>query len=102
MMLDDDQGLEEDEEVVMPAIAKEVPDVSEKTQKLHSHTHIPYAPWCESCVKGKAKGDHHRPRERESAERAVQISMPLVESDFLFLTIQDDVPDQMYCVGLCI
>ena len=55
------------------------PSQSEKMQ--HELTHIPFQPWCTSCVKDKAQAEPHKPTERiiEDSELLV------VQCDYLVL-----------------
>ena len=47
----------------------------------HEVTHIPFQPWCTSCVKGKAQAEPHKRPERiiEDSE------LPVVQCDYLVL-----------------
>ena len=49
-------------------------------QKIHL-THIPFQPWCTSCVKGKAQAEPHKRTERiiEDSE------LPVIQCDYLML-----------------
>ena len=47
----------------------------------HNLTHIPFQPWCTSCVKGKAQAEPHKRTERiiEDSE------LPVIQCDYLML-----------------
>ena len=52
-------------------------------EKLKRHlTHIPFQPWCTSCVKGKAQAEPHKRTERiiEDSE------LPVIQCDYLMLS----------------
>ena len=54
---------------------------SEFEKQRHHLTHIPFQPWCTSCVKGKARAE---PRKR--MERIVEdIELPVIQCDYLML-----------------
>ena len=63
------------------------PTAAEKA--THALTHLPFQPWCEVCVAGKSKHDHHRRRHADS-ERAT----PVVQIDFLHLGRHAEQVDQ--------
>ena len=54
---------------------------SEFEKQKHNLTHIPFQPWCTSCVKGKAQADPHKRTERiiEDSE------LPVIQCDYLML-----------------
>ena len=54
---------------------------SEFEKQKHNLTHIPFQPWCTSCVKGKAQAEPHRRTERiiEDSE------LPVIQCDYLML-----------------
>ena len=53
----------------------------------HLMTHIPYAPWCEACISGKARPDRHE----EASGKAVERALPVISYDF-FYTGMDPQP----------
>ena len=61
--------------------------LSEAERALHNATHAKLEPWCEDCVKGRAKEDRH---ERASASEAPDVARGenLVEMDFQFFSRQ--------------
>ena len=56
---------------------------SEAEVKAHRLTHIPYARWCSTCVKTRARGDKHG--SRKDVDRT-----PMVQVDFFFTTVDPD------------
>ena len=54
---------------------------SESEKMKHELTHIPFQPWCTSCVKGKAQAEPHKRIERfiEDSE------LPVLQCDYLVL-----------------
>ena len=54
---------------------------SEFEKQKHHLTHIPFQPWCTSCVKGKAQAEPHKRTERiiENSE------LPVIQCDYLML-----------------
>ena len=76
-LLDDDRIPVESGAEITP-VPRE-PSESEKME--HELTHIPFQPWCTSCVKGKAQAEPHKKTERiiEDSE------LPVVQCDYLVL-----------------
>ena len=75
--MDDDRGLVESGAEMTP-----VPhEPSEFEKQKHNLTHIPFQPWCTSCVKGKAQAEPHKRTERiiEDSE------LPVIQCDYLML-----------------
>ena len=75
--MDDDRVLVESGTEMTP-----VPhEPSEFEKQKHNLTHIPFKPWCTSCVKGKAKAEPHKRTERiiEDSE------LPVIQCDYLML-----------------
>ena len=56
-------------------------DPSEFEKQKHNLTHIPFQPWCTSCVKRKAQAEPHKRTERiiEDSE------LPMIQCDYLML-----------------
>ena len=54
---------------------------SEFEKQKHHLTHIPFQPWCTSCVKGKAQAEPHKQTERiiEDSE------LPVIQCNYLIL-----------------
>ena len=73
-----------DDRIPVEAGSEPVPvpcEPSESEKMKHEFTHIPFKPWCTSCVKGKA---HSEPRKR--IERIAEDSeRPIVQRDYLVL-----------------
>ena len=55
---------------------------SEAEQAHHRLTHLPFAAWCESCVRGRAREDAHR---RRQPIDEVERGPPVVQFDYCFL-----------------
>ena len=75
--MDDDRVLVESGAEVTP-----VPhEPSEFENQKHNLTHIPFKPWCTSCVKGKAQAEPHKRTDRiiEDSE------LPVIQCDDLML-----------------
>ena len=75
--MDDDRVLVESGTEMTP-----VPhEPSEFEKQKHNLTHIPFQPWCTSCVKGKAQAEPHMRTERiiEDSE------LPVIQCDYLML-----------------
>ena len=75
--MDDDRVLVESGAEMTP-----VPhEPSEFEKQKHNLTHIPFQPWCTSCVKGKARAEPHKRTERiiEDSE------LPVIQCDYLML-----------------
>ena len=75
--MDDDRVLVESGTEMTP-----VPhEPSEFEKQKHNLTHIPFQPWCTSCVKGKAQEEPHKRTERiiEDSE------LPVIQCDYLML-----------------
>ena len=54
---------------------------SEFEKQKHHLTHIPFQPWCTSCVKGKAQAEPHN-----GTERIIEDSeLPVIQCDYLML-----------------
>ena len=75
--IDDDRVLVESGAEMTP-VAQEP---SESKKQKHNLTHIPFQPWCTSCVKGKAQAEPHKRTERiiEDSE------LPVIQCDYLML-----------------
>ena len=73
--MDDDRVL-----VESGAEMKPVPhEPSEFEKQKHNLTHIPFQPWCTSCVKGKAQAEPHK-----RTERIIEDSgLPVTQCDYL-------------------
>ena len=50
-------------------------------QTRHNLTHMPFQPWCTSCVKGKAQAEPHK-----RTERTIEDSeLPVIQCDYIML-----------------
>ena len=65
---------------------------SEEEQLRHELTHLPYAPWCDFCVRTKAKADAQRLPPEADATREI----PSLEMDFCYG--KTDERGFLYCV----
>ena len=76
-LMDDDRIL-----VVSGAEMTFLPHEASEFEKLkHQLTHIPFQPWCTSCVRGKAQAEPHK-----RTERIVEDSeLPVMQCDYLML-----------------
>ena len=54
---------------------------SELKKQKHNLTHIPFQPWCTSCVKGKAQAEPHKRTERIIEDN----ELPVIQCDYLML-----------------
>ena len=46
------------------SVGRRQPNEPTETERLaHNRTHIPFADWCESCVRGRGRDDPHRARQ---------------------------------------
>ena len=73
-----------DDRIPVEAGAEPIPvpcESSESEKMKHEFTHIPFKPWCTSCVKGKAQSEPRKRIERiaEDSER------PIVQRDYFVL-----------------
>ena len=71
-----------DDRIPVEAGAELIPIPSSEPEKMkHELTHIPFKPWCTSCVKGKAQSEPHK-----RIERTVEDSeLPTAQCDYLVL-----------------
>ena len=74
----------DDERVLVESGTEMTPvprEPSEFEKQKHNLTHIPFQPWCTSCVKGKAQAEPHKRTERiiEDSE------LPVIQCDYLML-----------------
>ena len=75
--MDDDRVLVESGTEMTP-----VPrEPSEFEKQKHNLTHIPFQPWCTSCVKGKAQAEPHKRTERITEDS----ELPVIQCDYLML-----------------
>ena len=75
--MDDDRVLVESGTEMTP-----VPrEPSEFEKQKHNLTHIPFQPWCTSCVKGKEQAEPHKRIERITEDS----ELPVIQCDYLML-----------------
>ena len=65
--------------------------------KSHRLTHLPFQPWCEECVSGKAKQDQHRRNQATEKE-----GTGVVQMDYFFLSPEkeEEVEDESRLVTI--
>ena len=51
----------------------------------HALTHLPFTPWCEACVRGRAQEEQHRRR-----LEAVQSVTPVLAMDYCFMGLEGE------------
>ena len=78
------QDPKDDDRILVESGAEMAPvshEPSEFEKLKHQLTHIPFQPWCTSCVKGKAQAEPHKRTERiiEDSE------LPVIQCDHLML-----------------
>ena len=76
-----------------------VPKPSLKIRKEHEVTHIPYAPWCETCIRGR--GIDHPHRRRSEAEGTESEGMHKVHFDYGFFRLRRAAKQVPFLVGVC-
>ena len=57
----------------------------EEEVRKHGLTHVPYAAWCESCVRGRGREAPHRRREEAGEEQAEEIQL-----DYFFANLKSE------------
>ena len=53
----------------------------EEAQARHRLTHVPFASWCEACVKTRSRDDHHRKNTHDNATPVVQVDFYYTKVD---------------------
>ena len=74
----------DDDRVLVESRAEKTPvphELSEFEKQKHNLTHIPFQPWCTSCVKGKAQAEPHKRTERITEDS----ELPVIQCDNLML-----------------
>ena len=79
-----EEGQQEEEiagpqEARRPRPGRDPGQPTRREREEHEVTHLPYRPWCQHCVRGKAKSSQHR-RSENTADRQV----PVVAMDYTF------------------
>ena len=86
----------ESEELVGPE-ARGLPTLVEPTKaevEWHNLTHVPHAPWCSVCVRGRGRDCRHEAQGAEA--RAECKSWPYVQVDYFFMKYRDEEVAQPY------
>eukprot|EP00972_Heterocapsa_arctica_P053459 7873940-Heterocapsa_arctica.AAC.1 len=60
----------------------------------HALTHVPYAPWCSTCVKSRGRDDAHRKLQQRRGPEVVQC-------DYTFFRT-DDEEDKLTAIPLAV
>ena len=69
------------EERRAPIVAPKPRAPSKEEQERHAVSHLPYAPWCESCIAGRARnGPHQKAGDEVKAEEEV----PVIQLDYAY------------------
>ena len=59
--------------VPTPLTVKDIPTPTDEERRMHEVTHLPFAPWCEHCQRGKARDHPHRGLQYRPTERGIPI-----------------------------
>ena len=86
----DDDTDDEDEHAQRARVAHPPKEPTEKERADHEATHLPYAPWCVSCVMGRGRGRQHK-KKKDDEETDVAV----VQFDFGFYG------GRCYLAGVC-
>ena len=70
---------DEEDEARRPSVPSAPVRPSTKEVEEHMVTHMPFRSWCPHCVRGKAKGKHHRNQDRTNHR------MPTVALDYAYM-----------------
>ena len=62
-------------------------DPTEAERIAHNQTHIPFADWFESCVRGRGRDDPHRTRQDQDEGNP----LPVVQCDYFFKAEKEDI-----------
>ena len=69
------------------SVGRRQPNEPTEAERLaHNRTHIPFADWCESCVRGRGRDDPHRARQ-DHVERN---PIPVVQCDYFFFKAEKE------------
>ena len=71
------------------SVGRRQPNEPTEAERLaHNRTHIPFADWCESCVRGRGRDDPHRARQDHVEGNPI----PVVQCDnFFFKAKKEDI-----------
>ena len=86
----------ENEETEGPE-ARGLPTPMEPTKaevEWHNLTHVPHAPWCSVCVRGRGRDSRHEAQGAEA--RADSESWPYIQVDYFFMKYRDEEVAQPY------
>ena len=75
-------------EALQEAVAVRMPDM--ETQRMHQLTHVPFASWCEACVRGRGRDRPHRSLPEVTEETAATAGT-VIQIDYCFLGSSGDV-----------
>ena len=61
-------------------------------EEFHQHavTHLPFAPWCEVCIAGRAQEDPHRERDPLDRQNPILGEPPVIQFDYGYAKSDDD------------
>ena len=64
------------------SVGRRQPNEPTEAERLaHNRTHIPFADWCESCVRGRGRDDPHRARQDHVEETPIQFNATISSSE---------------------
>ena len=68
------------------------PGPSEAERRRHLANHLPFAAWCDMCVRCKARASPHE-RRGEGEKTAADMDRPTLQADYCFLKrVEDEAP----------
>ena len=81
-------GLAPTDPVAPPmSVGRRQPNEPTEAERLaHNRTHIPFADWCESCVRGRGRDDPHRARQDHVEGNPI----PVVQCDYFFFKAEKE------------
>ena len=81
-------GLAPTDPVAPPmSVGRAQPNEPTEAERLaHNRTHIPFADWCESCVRGRGRDDPHRVRQDQDQGDP----LPVVQCDYFFFKVEKE------------
>ena len=72
----------------LPVVLKQPKEPTPEEVARHELTHLPAAPWCEACIKGRGKDAPHQ----DQQGRARDSVLPVIQCDYGFLTEEPEGP----------